>query len=221
MSVTVYQLEHSPYCIPITRALDALGVAFETRNVPNGNRGEIITLTGGAYYQVPVLVHDDRVIHESSPVSTDIAHYVDKTFAEGRLFPKEHEGLQRIVIGHIENDVESVTFKLIDPYYVASLSDPVDRMMVIRHKERKFGVGCEEAWAAGQDELLQAAAILLKPYDLMLERKPFLFGGVPIYSDFALFGVLGNMTYKDHVAIPTSLPALTEWYGRMKAFRFA
>ena len=76
MSVTVYQLEHSPYCIPITRALDALGVSFKTKNVPNGNREEIIKLTQGAYYQVPVLVDGDKVIFESSPVSTDIACYL-------------------------------------------------------------------------------------------------------------------------------------------------
>lgn len=220
MSVTVYQLEHSPYCFPITRALDALGVAFEAKNVANGSREEIITLTGGAYYQVPVLVHDGKVIYESSPVSTDIAHYVDTTFAGGRLFPSEHEGFQRILIDNIENDIEGITFKLIDPYYVASLTDPVDRAMVIRHKERKFGVGCEEAWAAAQDELLQAAGIVLKPYDLILKERPYLFGKTPLYTDFALYGVLGNMTYKDHVAIPTSLPALMEWFGRMKSFRF-
>lgn len=221
MSVKVYQLEHSPYCIPITRALDALGVPFEAINVPNGDRRQIIELTGGAYYQVPVLTHDDKVIFESSPVSTDIAHYVNATFAGGRLFPAEHEGLQRIVIGHIENDIEGVTFKLIDPYYVASISDPVERVMIIRHKERKFGVGCEQAWAAGQDELLQAAGILLKPYDLMLERQPFLFGKAPVYADFALYGVLGNMTYKGHVHIPTSLPAVIAWQERMKTYRFA
>ena len=220
MSVTVYQLEHSPYCIPITRALEALGVPFQTRNVANGNRAEIITLTGGAHYQVPVLAHGDNVIFESSPISTDIAHYVDRTFADGRLFPAEHEGFQRIVIGHIENDIEGVTFKLIDPFYVASISDPIERTMVIRHKERKFGVGCEEAWAAAQDELLQAAGILLKPYDITLAQRAFLFGDAPLYADFALYGVLGNMTYKGHVSIPTSLPALIEWFGRMKTFRF-
>ena len=29
MNLTVYQLEHSPYCIPITRALGALGVPWQ------------------------------------------------------------------------------------------------------------------------------------------------------------------------------------------------
>ena len=55
MNLTVYQLEHSPYCIPITRALGALGVPFATRNVSNADRREVIELTRGGYYQVPVL----------------------------------------------------------------------------------------------------------------------------------------------------------------------
>jgi len=48
MRLTVYQLEHSPYCIPITRALGALGLSFETRNVSNGDRREVIEITKGA-----------------------------------------------------------------------------------------------------------------------------------------------------------------------------
>ena len=48
MNLTVYQLEHSPYCIPITRALGALGVPFATRNVSNADRREVIELTRGA-----------------------------------------------------------------------------------------------------------------------------------------------------------------------------
>jgi glutathione S-transferase len=87
MRLTIYQLEHSPYCIPISRALGALGLGFEERNVANGDRREIIELTNGAYYQVPVLAHDDKVIFESSPTSIDVARYVDKTFAGERLFP--------------------------------------------------------------------------------------------------------------------------------------
>jgi glutathione S-transferase len=48
MTLQVYQLEHSPYCIPITRELGALGTAFETRNVSNADRREIIEMTNGA-----------------------------------------------------------------------------------------------------------------------------------------------------------------------------
>lgn len=220
MSVTVYQLEHSPYCIPITRALDAFEVPFSVRNVSNGTRREIIELTGGKYYQVPVLEHAGKVIHESGPASLDIARHVNRAFGGGRLFPPELEGLQNIIVPYIEGEVEGTTFKLIDPYYVRSLADPVDRLMVIRHKERKFGPGCEEAWEKDHDALMARATELIRPFDQMLQHRKFLLSSAPVFSDFALFGVLGNMTYKDVNPLPPGLAALAEWHGRMKTFKF-
>jgi glutathione S-transferase len=220
MSVTVYQLEHSPYCIPITRALAALGVTFATRNVSNADRREVIEITGGSYYQVPVISHDVQVIFESSPSSLDVARYVDTRWAGVRLFPSEWECLQGIVVPHIEDNVESVTFRLVDPSYLRDISDATERAMIRRHKERKFGQGCEERWEKERPSLEAEAERLLKPFDLALAAKPFLFGDRPIYSDFALFGVLGNLTYRRYNAVPSSLPNLANWFEGMRTFQF-
>lgn len=220
MSLTVYQFAHSPYCLPITRALEALDVQFAIRNISNADRREVIELTNGAYYQVPVLVHDGRVIFESSGDSLDIAHYVDKTFGGGRLFPAEHEGFQRLVVAHLEDDVEGVTFRLVDPPYLAAMENVTERTMIIRHKERKFGRGCVEAWAAGRDDLAKSARALLEPYELALQHRPFLFGETPVYADFALFGILGNLTYQDYNRLPEGFAALAAWFQRITAFRF-
>jgi glutathione S-transferase len=220
MALTVYQLEHSPYCIPITRALGALGVSFKTRNVSNGDRREIIALTNGAYYQVPVLIHDEKVIFESSPSSIDVARYIDQAFAGGRLFPSDWEGLQKIIIPYIEDNLESVTFKLIDPLYLRDIDNPIEQTMVRRHKERKFGHGCEERWLQERNALLAEAERLLSPFDINLASRSFLFGDVPVFSDFALFGVLGNMTYRNYNTIPDSLPKLSGWFERMETFKF-
>jgi glutathione S-transferase len=220
MSLTVYQFAHSPYCLPITRALEALDVQFAIRNVSNADRREIIELTRGAYYQVPVLVHNGRVIFESSADSLDIARFVDETFGNGRLFPAEHEGFQRLIIAHLEDDVEGVTFRLVDPPYLAAIKNVVERAMIIRHKERKFGRGCVEAWAAGREELAKTARTLLKPYELTLRHRPFLFGETPVYADFALFGILGNLTYRDFNRLPEGFDALAAWYERIRIFRF-
>ena len=220
MFITVYQLEHSPYCIPITRALGALRLPFETRNVSNGDRREIIEVTNGAYYQVPVLCHDGKVIFESSPSSIDVARYVDRSFACGRLFPPAWEGLQRIVIPYIEENVESVTFKLVDPHYLRAIGDPVERAMVRRHKERKFGPGCEERWEQERPALQIEAERLLSPFDQTLAHTQFLFGNQPIFSDFALFGVLGNLTYREYNSLPASLLNLAGWFERMRTFQY-
>jgi len=220
MSLSVYQFAHSPYCLPITRALEALGVPHEIRNISNADRSEIITLTNGAYYQVPVLVHDDRVIYESGTDTLDIARYVDQHFAGGRLFPAEHEGFQRLIIGHLEDDVEGVTFRLVDPPYIAEISDIVTRSMIVRHKERKFGRGCVEEWAARRNELAATARTLLEPYELALQHRPFLFGAAPIYADFALFGILGNLTYRGFNDLPEGFTALAKWFARIQEFRY-
>jgi glutathione S-transferase len=220
MSLSVYQLAHSPYCLPITRALEALGVPHEVHNVSNADRAEVITLTNGAYYQVPVLVHDGKVIYESGPETIDVARYVDRQFAGGRLFPAEHEGFQRLIVGHLENDVEGITFRLVDPPYLAEIGDVVERTMIIRHKERKFGRGCVDDWAARRDELLRTTRALLEPYDLTLQHRPYLFGTAPIYADFALYGILGNLTYRGYNELPEGLSALAEWFARIREFRF-
>jgi glutathione S-transferase len=220
MRLIVYQLEHSPYCIPITRALGALGLPFVTRNVSNADRREIIEITNGAYYQVPVLFHDGRVIFESSPSSIDVARYVDRSFAGGQLFPPAWEGLQRIVIPYIEDNVENVTFKLVDPLYLRGIGDPVERAMVRRHKERKFGPGCEERWELERPALQTEAERLLSPFDLALAHRPFLFDDQPIFSDFALFGILGNLTYREYNSLPASLAKLAGWFERMQTFQY-
>jgi len=221
MNPTVYQFEHSPYCIPVTRALSALGVPHEVRNISNANRREVIEVTGGAYYQVPVLVHGGRVVFESSPGSTDVAHYVDRSFAGGRLFPAECEGLQRILMPYIEDTVESVTFRLSDPPYLRDTVDIVEKTMIRRHKERKFGVGCVEAWERDRERLTAEASALLEPFDLMLRNKPFLLGEAPVFSDFALFGILGNLTYRGYNRLPPAQEALAAWNEKMRDFRFA
>ena len=220
MSLVVYQLAHSPYCIPITAALRACGTDFETREVPNWDRREIITLTGGASYQVPTLLHDGRPIFETAADSQDVARYIDANFAGGRLFPERLEGLQAILIEHLEDDVEGVTFRLVDPHYLDSIPDLVARTMVIRHKERKFGRGCVEAWRREAPALRVEADRLLKRFDQMVEHSPFLLGAAPVYADFLLYGIIGNMTWNGWNSLSADQPSLIRWTERLRDFRF-
>ena len=222
MSVQIHQLPHSPYCLPITRALEALGVSFDAVNVSNGIRTEIIRLTNGAYYQVPVLVHDGKIIFDGSEGSTDgldAPRYVDRTWAEGRLFPAALAGLQAVLIPHIEGEVEGATFKLADIHYLPTLTDLVERTMVLRHKERRFGRGCVDEWRANYQPMYAHATELLRPFDAMVASQPFLLGPQPVYTDFALYGVLANLTFNDWNPFPP-LPRVAEWFARMKAFHF-
>lgn len=221
--ITVYQLAHSPFCIPVVAILKAFQVQYRVKNIKNGDRREIIELTGGAYYQVPVIVddrRDRRVVFESGSNTQDVAHYLDDHVAGGRLFPPSGDGLQDVLLWHLDNEVEGITFRLQDPFYIDSIDDAAERVMTIRHKERKFGFGCVERWRRERDALMTEAATHLTPYDRRLRHSPYLLGDKPVYADFLLFGILGNLTYNDHNEIPTGLSALIDWQDRMSEYQF-
>ncbi len=220
MAIVVHQLEHSPYCIPITAALRALGVKFRTVQVSYGDRTPLFRLTRGQYHQVPVLVDGDEVVFESAPDTLDVARHVDRRWGGGRLFPAAVEGLQRIVVPHLENEVEGTTFRLVDPGFYDTLTDDRERMFMVRFKERKFGRGCIEAWRAQAPQLRVQAEGLLAPYDLMLQQNVFLFGAAPVYADFALLGIVGNLTYRGINKLPARLKALQAWRKRIEAWRY-
>lgn len=220
MSVTLYDLPHSPFCLAIKRSLGALRVPVATEDVPNWDRRKVIELTRGAYYQVPVLAHDGRVVFESGPDTNDVARYVDSMFAGGRLFPADHEGLQDILLRHLDDEVEGATFRACDAFYVDSISDVVNRTVVLRHKERKFGRGCIAQWKSQIDGIRAGAALHLARFDSMLRRKPWLLGARPVYADFLLYGITANYTWNDWNELPAELEALRAWFEKIKAFAF-
>jgi glutathione S-transferase len=220
MSIIIYQMAHSPFCIPVTAALASLGVEHETREVPNWDRRAILELTGGAYYQVPVLVHDDRLVFESAADSQDVARHVDHAWAGGRLFPAALDGLQAIALAFIENEIEARTFKLTDVHYLAALVDIGIRGMIVRHKERRFGRGCVQQWQRDATAIRAEADALLARFETTLRHTPFIFGESPVYSDFALFGILGNLCWNDWNRLSKEQDALAQWRARMAAWRF-
>ncbi len=220
MAVVIHQLEHSPYCIPITAALRALGVKFRAVQVSYGDRTPIFRLTQGIYHQVPVLVDGKEVVFESASDTLDVARFVDGRWAGGRLFPAAVEGLQRIVVPHLENEVEGITFRLIDPLFFDTVTDERERMFFLRFKERKFGRGCIEAWRKQAAQLWAQAETQLAPYDLLLQHSEYLLSEAPVYADYALLGIVGNLTYRGLNALPPSLQALRAWRKRIDTYRF-
>jgi glutathione S-transferase len=213
-------MEYSPFCIPITAALRAAGVPFETREIPNWDRSELLRLTNGAYYQVPVLVHDDTIVTESSGDSEDIARYVDAHFTGGRLFPERLDGLQKIVLDFLSDDVELHTFRLQDPFTLDRIAEPVARGLFLRHKERKFGRGCVEQWRRDAAQIRAEADRLLERFETTLRHSPFLFGDAPVYSDFLLYGILGNLTYAGHNPLNAGQSELAKFADTIGRYRF-
>ena len=219
MKIILHELAHSPFCIPIAQALRAAGVAFESREVPNWDRSELLLLTEGAYYAVPLLQHGERLVFEGGSDTQDVAQYADRTWFGGRLFPEAIEAAHQCVIEFLENEVEARTFKLVDIHWIPAIPDVAHRGMVVRHKERRFGRGCVDAWRRDAAEIRSELDRLLVRFEKTLRHQPFLFGPAPVYADFLLFGVLGNLTFKDWNRLSPEQRAIAEWRERLAAWR--
>ena len=220
MSLVVYQMSHSPFCIPVTTALTALGVTFTTREVPNWDRRELLALTDGEYYQVPVLIDGERVVFESGSDTQDVARYLDTLYAGGRLFPGGIEGSQLCVIDFLENECEARGFKLADIHYLPAIEDVGARGMVVRHKERRFGRGCVEQWRTQAATIRAELDALLARFEDTLRLQPFLFGESPVYADFLLHGIIGNFTWSGWNVLHPTQRGLRAFSERLTNWRF-
>jgi glutathione S-transferase len=134
------------------------------------------------------------------------------------LFPWELEGVQAILWQYLENQVESVGFKLNDIYW-QEVVPAADQLGFLRHKERKFGSGCLHQWRSQQKDLLAQLEQRLLPFEEMLMYKPFLLDQRPRFVDFDLYGMLANFLFSGHYRLPRPHSHLKQWYGRMTDLR--
>ena len=90
-----------------------------------------------------------------------------------------------------------------------------DQLRFLRHKERKFGRGCLDAWRGQQKELLRLLEERLLPFEEMLLHKQFLLEDRPRFVDFDLFGMLGDFLYTGHYKLPKAHKRIQAWHRRM------
>ncbi len=216
--IELIQFPWSPFCIVQRRILEFSGTKFKITNIPNGDRSLVWRLTRERYYGVPIIRDGRSVVFEVSEDSQVIAKYLDAKLKLG-LFPWEHEGVQSIVWRYIENEVESVCFRLNDIHW-QEMVPRSDRVRFLRHKERKFGRGCLDQWKDQQKGLLASLAERLLPFEEMLMFRPFLLDERPRFVDFDLFGMLGNFLYSGHYRLPAKNTRLRQWHRRMTQVQF-
>jgi len=207
------QFPWSPYCIVQRRLLEYSGTKFKITNIPNGDRSLVWKITRERYYQVPVIRDGSEVIFETDGDSQVIAKYLDQKLSLG-LFPRRLEGLQDILWRYFENEIEGIGFKLNDVYW-EEMVPRSDRLLFLRHKERKFGRGCIDEWRAQQKHLLAELEKKLLPCEEMLLTRDFLLEDKPRFVDFDLFGMLGNFLYSGHYVLPKPHKCLRAWFDRM------
>jgi glutathione S-transferase len=220
MALHLYDMVHSPYCAAIRCAMGGLGLKWETIWIDNWDRGPVIVATAGAYYQVPLLVDDGVAVFPGSAEAKEIQQYLNDKYANGRLIPEGNRLAQELVTEYIEDTLEGAVFKLGDPAYVDSIPDLIARTNVVRHKERRFGVGCIERWRRERNQLRAEADALLARFEQALTAQPFLFGDAPVYADYALWGVLFNMTYDNRSTLNGNQAALADFQRRLADYRY-
>lgn len=215
--IELVQFPWSPYCIVQRRILEYAGVRFKITNIPNGDRRVVWRLTRQRYYGVPIIKDGRTVVFETDDDSQVIAKYLD-TKLKLDLFPPKWRGIQTLLWRFIENDVEGAGFKLNDIYW-REFVPAADRLLFLRHKERKFGRGCLDQWRQQQPQLLAELEHRLGPFEQMLWNNPFLLDTQPRFVDFDLHGMLANFLYSGHYQLPAAHARLKEWHGRMSALK--
>ena len=217
--IELIQFPWSPYCLVQKRILEFSGVPHKVTNIPPSDRSLIWRLTRERYYQVPVVRDGRSVLFEVDENSQVIAKYVDSKL-KLNLFPRQWDGLQRILWRYIENDVEGLTFKLNDAHFREFVAPP-EQLPYQRHKERKFGRGCLDLWRANQKQLVAELTTLLVPFEQMLAGRDFLLDDRPRFVDFDLWGMLSNFLYSGHYRLPAIHPKIRVWHRRMSQLRMA
>ena len=216
--IELIQIPWSPYCLVQKRILEFSGVPHQITNASATDRSMVWKLTKERYYQVPVLRDGKNVVFETDDNSQVIAKYLDDRLRLG-LFPRELAGAQDILWRYIDNDVESLTFKLNDAYFTEFVPR-AEQLAYRRHKERKFGRGCLEQWRAQEKSLRTQLAELLVPFEQMLTQRDFLLAAQPRFVDFDLWGMLANLKFSGHHPLPAAHSRLRGWHERMSKIKF-
>lgn len=212
--IELIQFPWSPFCLVQRRILEFSGAPFKITNLPlTGDRSLIWKLTKERYYGVPIIRDGRHVIFEIADDSQVIAKYLDEEMELG-LFPAKLRGVQSVLWGYIENEIEGVTFKLNDIYFKEFVVR-ADQVSFIRHKERKFGRDCLDQWRAQQKSLVKQLEQLLVPFEQMLLHQPFLLEERPRFVDFNLLGMLENFLYSGHYQLPARHKQIRKWHQRL------
>jgi glutathione S-transferase len=211
--IQLIQFPWSPYCLVQRRILEFSGAPHQVVNIPPSDRSLVWRLTRKRYYQVPVVKDGRQVLFEVDENTQVIAKYLDCKLELG-LFPKPWAGLQPVLWRYIENEVEEISFKSNDAWF-REFVPAKEQLNYLRHKERRFGRGCLDQWAASQKSLVDQMTARLVPFEQMLAIRPFLLDHQPRFVDFDLWGILSNFLYSGHYSLPAVHPKIRVWYKRM------
>jgi glutathione S-transferase len=198
----------SPYCWRTKLALAHKGLAVET--VPwRFTEKDVIAFSGQG--RVPVLLDDDKVIHDS----WDIACYLDEAYPDRpALFASaDARGAALFVKRWCESQVHPALVRLIIAD-IAKIIDPKDVAYFRESREKMLGAKLEDYVAPREENLRQLQAVLT-PLRLTVKDLRFLGGEQPAYADYIVFGALQWARCASPLQLLDDEDPITEWFGRM------
>ncbi|MFO0685727.1 MAG: glutathione S-transferase family protein [Sandaracinus sp.] len=211
----LHRLHYSPYARKVQMLLELVGIAHEVIEVPYGQREELARLTGG-YVYVPVLETDEgQVITDSRRICEHLVARADARF----LVP---DGLEAVVWGlhdTVEGAIEDVLFRIASPAIRDSWPTAWERALYTLVKERKFGAGCIDAWAADRAGLIARGREMLEPTRRTLSARPFVLGDAPTLADLALYGQWAMLEAANDDTLAALSPVFVAHARRIEARR--
>jgi len=169
----------SPYCWRIRMALAHKGLEADV--VP-WRFTETDRLAFAGTDKVPVLVDDDRVVHDSTP----IAEYLDEAYSNAPPLFHGDIAARHFTMAWTNAVLHPAIVRLIVSDIPAVL-DAAARDYFIANREARFGMKLEQV-TAGREERLPEFHALLAPLRHVLSGQDYLGGDEPDYADYAVFG---------------------------------
>jgi len=215
MAITLYDLagaepdrRFSPFCWRTKMALAHKGLEVETipwrftekDRLPQPNQG-----------RVPVIVDNDRVVHDSSA----IAEYLETRYPDRpSLFGDERaRALTRFVQNWTETVLQPglVGFVVLD---ICRHSAPEDQEYFRRSREERFGTTLEDV-VKNREARLPAFRDSLAPLRRTVERQKFLAGAAPAYADYVVFGAFQWARAISDFELLAADDPVAAWRGRL------
>jgi len=209
----LYRFRYSSFARKVQMLLGLLGRRHELIDVKYGDRTALAELTGG-YIYVPVLVDDDGGVHVES---RQICEHLLRADGADRFVPSPLEGPVWAYSDFCDEILEDVLFRIASPHLRATWTDAGERALYTLIKERKFGAGCIDAWAAAHATLVKKAQSLLAPSVATLSKTPFVFGSKPTLADAALYGNLAMLHEAKPALVREIAPSLAPYMARVEA----
>lgn len=211
----LYRFRYSPYARKVQLVLELAAIPHQVIEVRYGEREELARLTGG-YIHVPVLrTADGEVITESRRICERLLALP----AARHLVPAPLHAACWAFHDFVDGPVEDVLFRIASPAVRDAWTTAWERALYTLIKERRYGAGCVDAWAADRAGLVARARAVLEPTRRTLAEQPFVLGESPTLADVALYGQWAMLEAAGPDTLAELSPVFVAHARRLEALR--